>query len=71
MPALALGATAVLELEEPAAGAALLYAVMPTAATSYVLARRMGGDAPAMATIAAAQVAIAAVAVPLWFGVAG
>ena len=57
--AAALGASA----EERAI--ALLYATLPTATSAFVLARRMGGDAPTMAAIIAIHTAAAAI-VPLW-----
>ena len=44
---------------------AVLTAAMPTASSSYILARLMGGDAPLMATILTVQTLAAAVTLPL------
>ncbi len=48
---------------------AVIAAAVPTAASSYVLARQMGGDAPLMANIITAQVLAAIITMPviLWF----
>ena len=48
-----------------AAEVALLFAAMPTASSSYILARQLGGDAPLMAGITTAQTALAALTIPL------
>lgn len=55
-------------LDGPAAAVAVLYAGLPCSASSYVLARRMGGDAPMMATIITVQTLLAAGTLPviLW-----
>lgn len=55
----------------PAAGVALLIATMPTAPSSYILARQLGGDAPLMAGIIALQTLVAALAIPLVLTIAG
>lgn len=44
---------------------AVLFNALPTASSSYVLARQLGGDAPLMASLVATQTVIAAVTVPL------
>jgi predicted permease len=44
---------------------ALLFQVMPTASSAYIMARQLGGDAPLMARITAMQTVLAAIAVPL------
>ncbi|MCV9938563.1 AEC family transporter [Boseaceae bacterium BT-24-1] len=48
-----------------AATLAILFQALPTASSSYVMARQLGGDAPLMAGICALQTVLAAVAVPL------
>ena len=48
-----------------AASVAILFNALPTATSSYILARQMGGDAPLMAAIIAAQSALAVVTLPL------
>lgn len=47
---------------------ALLYQALPTASSAYILARQLGGDAPLMAGITAAQTVMAAAAIPLALG---
>lgn len=63
--ALALGLT-----EIPAV-IGVLYAALPCSASSYVLARRMGGDAPCMASIITFQTLAAAATLPLVIAAAG
>lgn len=48
-----------------AASIAVLFQALPTASSSYVMARQMGGNAPLMATIIAAQTLLAILALPL------
>ena len=50
---------------DPTSRLAILAAAVPTGAGSYILARQLGGDAPLMAAILTAQVAAAAVTLPL------
>jgi malonate transporter len=45
---------------------AVLFMALPTAATSYVMARAMGGDAPLMAAITTTEHIAALVTLPLW-----
>lgn len=47
---------------------ALLYQALPTASSAYILARQLGGDAPLMAGITAAQTVMAAATLPLALG---
>jgi len=44
---------------------AVIAASVPTAATSYILARQMGGDAPLMANLITAQVLLSAATLPV------
>ena len=44
---------------------AVLFNALPTASSSYILARQMGGDAPLMATIITAQTLIALITLPV------
>ena len=56
----------------PAAVAALLFQTLPTASSSYIMARQLGGDAPLMAGIIATQTLLASIALPLTLlGLAG
>lgn len=48
---------------------AILLAALPTATSSYILARQLGGDAPLMAGIISGQTLLAMVTVPLLLGV--
>jgi len=65
MPMTTLGACHVFGLHGPAAVAALLFQALPTASSSYIMARQLGGDAPLMAGIIATQTLIAGLALPL------
>ncbi|HUO54958.1 MAG TPA: AEC family transporter [Rhodoblastus sp.] len=47
---------------------ALLYQALPTASSAYILARQLGGDAPLMAGITAAQTVLAAATLPVALG---
>lgn len=47
---------------------AMLFQTLPTASSSYILARQLGGDAPLMAGITATQTVLAALALPLVLG---
>lgn len=65
MPLITLGACHLFGLTGDAALAALLFQALPTASSSYIMARQLGGDAPLMAGIIAGQTLLAAVALPL------
>lgn len=47
---------------------ALIYQALPTASSAYILARQLGGDAPLMAAITAAQTLLALASLPLILG---
>jgi malonate transporter and related proteins len=64
MPVTTLFACRLFELDAQSATAALLFQALPTASSSYIMARQLGGDAPLMAGIIACQTLIAAVALP-------
>ncbi len=49
---------------------ATLFMALPTAATSYVMARAMGGDAPLMAAITSSQHILSVLTLPLWLWLA-
>ncbi len=55
-----------LGIEPLATAAAVIFMALPTAATSYVMARAMGGDAPLMAAITTTEHIAAVVTLPLW-----
>jgi malonate transporter len=64
MPLVTLGACHLFGLAGTAAIAALLFQALPTASSSYIMARQLGGDAPLMAGIIACQTLLAGVALP-------
>lgn len=66
MPALALAAIHLFGLTGPAAMVALVFLALPTASSAYVLARRLGGDAPLMASITAVETVTALATLPAW-----
>ena len=66
MPALTLAACRLLGLDQLSTAMAVLFMAMPTAATSYVMARAMGGDAPLMAAITSTEHALSVITLPLW-----
>jgi predicted permease len=47
-------------------GVALVFTALPTATTSYVMARAMGGDAPLMAALITLEHLLAVATLPLW-----
>jgi malonate transporter len=47
----------------------MVFAVVPTASSAYILATRMGGDGPYTARLITTTTVGAAVAIPLWIGV--
>ena len=49
-----------------ATAVAVIFMALPTAATSYVMARAMGGDAPLMAAITTTEHIASIVTLPLW-----
>jgi predicted permease len=65
MPLAAAALCALLGARGPALGVAVLFAALPTASSSYILARQLGGDAELMATILTAQTVLAALTLPL------
>ena len=71
MPAMTLGFCALFGLEGLTVTIAVLFMALPTAATSYVMARAMGGDAKLMAAITTTEHIAALVTLPLWVLVLG
>jgi len=49
-----------------ATAVAVIFMALPTAATSYVMARAMGGDAPLMAAITTTEHIASIVTLPVW-----
>lgn len=65
MPAATVIVARTVGLQGPALMTALLFQVLPTASSAYIMARQLGGDAPLMAGITATQTVLAAAAIPL------
>ncbi|MCJ8140893.1 AEC family transporter [Falsirhodobacter halotolerans] len=65
MPVMTLIVARAFGLGGPALTTALLFQVLPTASSAYILARQLGGDAPLMAGITATQTVAALVAMPV------
>jgi malonate transporter and related proteins len=64
MPATAALLCLAFGLDGLAASVAVLFMALPTASSSYVMARQLGGDAPLMATIVAIQTLLALATLP-------
>lgn len=65
-PAVALFVATVVGLAPETTLMLVLAFAVPTAASAYVLAKQMGGNAPLMAELLALQTVVSAVTVPLW-----
>ncbi|EPZ6036738.1 AEC family transporter [Pseudomonas aeruginosa] len=65
MPLATLGFCHVFGLKGEAAIAAILFQGLPTASSSYIMARQLGGDAPLMAGIIAGQTLLAGIVLPI------
>ena len=65
MPLAAFAACRAFHLHGAAAIATLMFQTLPTASSSYIMARQLGGDAPLMAGIIASQTVLAGVALPV------
>lgn len=68
MPISTLVVAKVFGLGGPALSTALMFQALPTASSAYIMARQLGGNAPLMAGITAAQTVLALVALPLVLG---
>lgn len=71
LPLLALTAGWVLGLKEVELGVVVLFTALPTATSSYILARQMGGNAPLMAAVITGQTLLAMAVLPLWMSLLG
>ncbi|MEY8880822.1 AEC family transporter [Donghicola sp. XS_ASV15] len=65
MPVATAACSLVIGLEGQALTTALLFQSLPTASSAYILARQLGGDAPLMAGVTAAQTVLAVASIPL------
>jgi predicted permease len=68
-PLLALAAARAIGLDALATAIAVLYMALPPAPTSYILARRLGGDTELMAAIITVHTLLAALTVPLMLAI--
>jgi predicted permease len=65
MPLLAIGMAQVFGLDGIEALVLVIFFVIPTAPTSYVLTRQFGGDATYMAGLVTAQTLVSVLSIPL------
>jgi len=68
-PLITAGLALLLGLEGMLVQVAVLLAALPTATSSYILARQLGGDAPLMAGIISGQTLLAMMSIPLLLGI--
>ncbi|OYW09999.1 MAG: auxin efflux carrier [Rhodospirillales bacterium 12-71-4] len=66
MPLMTLALARLLGLDPLPTAIAVILMAQPTAATSYVMARAMGGDAPLMAAITTSEHVLSVLTLPLW-----
>jgi len=66
MPALTWGLCLILGVPPLLTAVAVIFMALPTAATSYVMARALGGDAPLMAAITTTEHIAAVITLPTW-----
>lgn len=71
MPALMIGFATLFGVKGVALGVVAICGAVPTASSSYVLARRLGGDAPLMASIITVQIVCAMATLPIVLWLAG
>jgi predicted permease len=71
VPAMTLALGLLLELDPLSLAVALVFMALPTATTSYVMARALGGDAPLMAALTTTEHVVAAATLPLWIALLG
>jgi len=71
VPALTLALGRALGLDPVSLAAAVLFTALPTATTSYIMARALGGDAPLMAAITTTEHLASALTLPFWIAVLG
>ena len=67
-PLMTAGLALALGLSGTIVQASILLATLPTATSSYILARQLGGDAPLMAAIVSGQTLLAVITIPLILG---
>lgn len=71
VPAMTLAFGSAFGLDPLSLAVALVFMALPTATTSYVMARAMGGDAPLMAALTTTEHLVAVLTLPLWIALVG
>ncbi len=71
LPAVAIGLALALHLTPEQRGIVVLFAALPTSASAYVLAARMGGDGGFVAGLVTVSTLLGMISVPLWLTVQG
>lgn len=66
LPATAIGLAAILGVTGPALAVTVLFTAVPTSASSYILARQMGGDHQLIAGVLTLQTLVAFITLPIW-----
>jgi malonate transporter len=69
LPAIAIGLTFALHLGPGQSVVVVLFAALPTASSTYVLAARMGGDGAFVAGLVTVSTLLGMVSIPLWLAV--
>ncbi|NJB67633.1 hypothetical protein GGQ74_001273 [Desulfobaculum xiamenense] len=70
-PIITATACALLDVTGTARATAIIFTALPTASSSYILARQLGGDAPLMAAIITGQTIISAATLPVMLALIG
>ena len=70
LPLVAIGLTGALALPAGQRAIVVLFAALPTSASAYVLAARMGGDGSFVAGLVTLSTLLGIVAIPLWLSLA-
>lgn len=71
VPAMTLALGHALGLDPLSLAVALVFMALPTATTSYVMARALGGDAPLMAALTTTEHVVSVATLPLWIALIG
>jgi malonate transporter and related proteins len=71
VPAMTLALGLALDLDPLSLAVALVFMALPTATTSYVMARALGGDAPLMAALTTTEHVVSVATLPLWIALIG
>lgn len=69
VPMIALLLNQLLSIEGEIAAALMLFAATPTATSSYILSKQLGGDADMMATLISLQTVLSIVSLIFWLGI--